>query len=284
MQYRKTSLVSQKLLEQRRRRRTFIFSIVLSVLMVLSVLVFFVFRAKSLFITEIKVSGNKIVDASKIEEVVFPILNENSLKVFPKKNRLIYPKELIESKIKKEIGRVESLTLNVEKHTLLIDITERGSYALWCQKEEDDCYFIDSAGFIFSKSPDFSEGIYLIYEGIVTDTEPLGKQFLDESMLQTTDEISRLLSSANLYVEKIKVNTLRDTEFITESGLSLKLDLTKSATTTKQILTTLFASKEFKENTKGLTALDYIDARFGSKVFFKSTKSAQSAAAVTSFE
>lgn len=284
MQHRKTPLVSEKLILQRRKRRTFFISVFSLIISVLSVLIFFVFRATPLFIENVEVLGNKIVDRERIEEVVLPLLNEHYFIVFPKKNRLIYPKQEIEMRIRKAVGRVENVSLEVSGKTLFIEIVERGSFALWCKEKKENCYFLDSTGLIFSHAPAFSDGVYKIFEGMIFDTEPLGKQFLNEELLSLNEEISHILSEVNFDVYRIKINTLRDTEFILKNGPMIKIDLTKSATTTKDTLKTLFASQEFKKISSDFKNLDYIDARFGSKIFFKSLKMNQSAASTMSLE
>lgn len=277
MRRHKTVLVSEKLVLQRRKKRLILLYIVLGVTAVSLALLFFVFRAPFLLINTVRVEGNKIVDKEKIEQIVFPVINEYYLGFLPKSNRLIYPKDVLEKRIRLELGRIENLDLKVNSKTLVVSIVERGSYALWCKEKQTDCYFLDSAGFIFSRSPEFSLGIYRVFEGIVTQEDPLGKQFLNEELLSGIEEIISLLNGFGFDTERISVTTLRDVELVMKKGPSVKVDLTKDIAVTKKTLETLFVSDHFKKTTSNFKSLEYVDARFGSKIFFKSTHTTQGA-------
>jgi cell division septal protein FtsQ len=274
MQYRRGTLVSPKLLKQKKQKRITFFSIFLGSTLLIFLLFFFIFRLKFLFITEISITGNQIVESVRVKEVVEEILAEHYFLVIPKKNRLVYPKKEIEYTLRKELGRIENLTMNVNRNLLEITIEERGSYALWCQKEER-CFFIDSTGLIFSEAPVFSDGVYQIFSGVVTDSDPVGKNFLDTNLLKDIDMISEFLLQHKLYVEKINVTTPRDVTMVLEGGVNIKIDITKKAVQTVEILKTLFASKDFKKAAPDISNLEYIDVRFGTKVFFKPVQGIQ---------
>ncbi len=279
MAERRNTLVSEKLVRQKKRRRNFIFGIFGASLLFLIIVLFFIFRAPFLYINEIKVSGNEIVDEKSIQELVSAVLEENYFYVIPKKNKLVYPKKLIEQKIRKEIGRVENIDLDIEGHTLEIKIGERGSYALWC-KTDNECYFIDKFGLIFSPSPVFSSGVYKVFTGVVTDDEPLQKHFLDEEKLEELEKISGFMASRDWNTEKVVVTTLRDVLIVSDKGPKIKIDIMKSTNETIKIIKTLLDSVEFKKVAKNIDSVEYIDARFGSKVFFKPKNSAMSAGAI----
>lgn len=279
MTERRTTLVSEKLVRQKKRRRNIFLSIFFGSLAIFLAILFFVFRAPFLHIKEVNVEGNEIIDAESIKVLVEGVLSQNYVYIIPKKNRLVYPKNVIEQKIRKEIGRVENIDLNVDGHTLKIKIGERGSYALWC-REESDCYFIDKFGLIFSKSPVFSRGIYKIFSGVITDEDPLHKQFLEPEMISEIDKITDFLESQGWQTTNVVVTTVRDVLLIQEGGPRIKIDITKPSEETLKILKTLLDSNEFKKMASNIKQIDYIDMRFGSKVFFKPKNSLMSASTV----
>jgi len=238
------------------------------------------FSLPFLLIKNIEVSGNEVVDAGRIQKIANDMLQEKYFFFFPKSNRLIYPEKEIETKIKQEIGRIEELSLEVDHDTLFIKIGERGAYALWC-KDDVSCYFMDSEGLIFSEAPVFSSGVYRIYTGIISDGSPQGKQFLDSEKLSGIESIAEFLKTQGWDTEKIQVSTLRDVVLIQNKGPKIRIDITRPATETLKTLAALLASSEFKKSASNIMMIDYIDLRFGSKVFFKSKGSMLPAAAVT---
>lgn len=268
MQSRRTPLVSSKLIKEKKRKRIIFLSIFFSVCVVCVLVLFFVFRAPFLYITDVSVSGNQIIEAEHIKELVHKTLESEYLFVIPKKNRLVYPEGELTNAIQREFGRVEELQMQVNKNTLEIKIKERGSYALWCQTEKE-CFFIDAAGLVFSQAPVFSGGVYQIFTGIITDTNPLGKTFLDEALLKEVLLITESLLQYKLVTERIDVVTLRETILTLSGGLKIKIDLTKKSEETVKVIKTLFASNEFKKVSPNTSSLEYIDVRFGTKVFFK---------------
>lgn len=231
-------------------------------------MLFFVFHAPFLLIQDVVVEGNEIVDAKSVEAITMEELSSNYFFIIPKTNRLIYPQKEIERKIRLEVGRIETISLNVDKKTLHIKIGERGSYALWCQNDQQ-CFFMDNSGLIFSQAPLFSSGVYKIFTGIITDESPIGKKFLDSEKLADIKILTDFLGEQGWNTERIEVATLRDIILVPSKGPQIKIDLTKSASSTLKILKTLLASDEFKKSAKNTDSVEYIDVRFGSKVFFK---------------
>lgn len=273
-------MTSERLIRNKRKRRLVYLGIFTGCTAIFVAILFFVFRSPYLRIQEVIVLGNEIVDDKMVKEITEGMLDENYFFVFPKDNKLIYPKEEIESRIRKEIGRIETITLKVEKNVLYIKIGERGSYAIWCS-EAKDCYYLDSNGLIFSEAPAFSSGVYKVFKGVVLDEEPIGKKFLDSAKLQSVMLITDYLKSQGWNTEEINVSTLRDVEFIQDNGPKVKVDLTKSSDETVKVLKTLISSKEFQDVAKNMKSIEYIDARFGSKIFFKQKNSPLPASAAS---
>ncbi len=268
MQSRRTPLVSSKLIKEKKRKRIIFLSIFFSVCVVCVLTLFFVFRAPFLYITEVVVSGNQVIEAEQVKEIVSKALEEQYFFVIPKKNRIVYPENELIDIIKKKFGRVEELQMQVDNNTLEIKIKERGSYALWC-KTEKECFFIDTTGLVFSTAPVFSSGVYQIFTGIITDSNPLGKTFLNEALLKEVSFITVFLLQYKLVTERIDVVTLRETILTLSGGIKIKIDLTKKSDETINLIKTLFASNEFKKVFSNTSSIEYIDVRFGTKVFFK---------------
>ncbi len=174
-------------------------------------------------------------------------------------------------------------------HTLSVRITERDGEYLWCGQKfsetngedaSDGCYFIDTAGFIFSKSPNFSGPIYLKFFGGNFDSDssdPIGRQFLDffsfSQYIELIDSLKKLgirpyalyideNGDTNIYIAPITGGK----KFYTKLVFSSKDTFEKSLQNLDAALQTEPLKTDF---VKKFSTLLYIDLRFNNKVFYK---------------
>lgn len=267
MYAKKVTLLSPKLLKQRRKKRIIFLSVFFSVIVFLLFITYFFFNLNFFLINDIVIKGNEVTESENIHNVVLSSISGKYFYLIPKNNKLIYPKTEIIDNIKKTMKRIEDISLNVSKNSLEIDIGERSIYGLWCK--ESKCYFMDRDGYLFSEAPNFSSGVYVVFEGVIFDDNPAGKYFLERTKIDNIDKLMIFLTDFNLKVSKVKVNTDKDVEIYLTKGFYIKVDLTKPLEDTIKILKALLSSKEFSKSVSDLSLLEYIDIRFGNKVFYK---------------
>ena len=102
---RRNILNSPRLLELKKGRRKVIFKkILLSFLALFIIFASLVYlsRLEQINITEIKISGNKSIDADTIKSVTQQEITGNYLWFIPKTNFLLYPKSIIKAKLQDE--------------------------------------------------------------------------------------------------------------------------------------------------------------------------------------
>src|SRR3989344_772689 len=161
---RRDILKSPKLAEMKRRKRGAVLKKMLLNLFILAILVAgitYASRINSLNIEEVRISGNKIVETAQITEIAQNNLSGHYLWLLPRSNFLIFPKDKIIEELSAQFGRLDEITLKLEKtKTLTIDVTEREGKYTWCgetlpevgaRQEDQPCYFVDYKGYVFDE-------------------------------------------------------------------------------------------------------------------------------------
>ncbi len=235
-------------------------------------------RIPTFIISNIAVSGASTVSALELEAFVAQGLSGNHLFLFPKSHDLFYPKETIETNILRDFPRIVEARFRLESlDRVHLTVKEREPVALYCgeaqaQPQNGSCYFLDGEGFIFGKAPDFSGNIFLRFFGgrEATSTPMVGSRLL------TADEFKRLrvfiLSLEDILEESdmpeaASINDEGDVAILLLSGGKILTTRTQNFVGVQQNLASVLSSDEFQK--KNLATLEYLDLRFGNKIYFK---------------
>ncbi len=274
-------------MKRKRRRRRLRFSILISILIVAIIGGVSYFSGNARFlISNITVTGTRIINTSDIESKVRELLAGKYIKLFTKANTFIYPKDTIYNNLLSKFPRIEKLSLSRDGlHTIHINIEERAGSYLYCGKDVpelstdigENCYFINDDGYIFDKAPYFSGNIYIKYYAPLAsnDTDPLGKQMLTSDRFHT---IARFIDGVALLGFKpnhIVINPKDDNNLYLNHavGATSPVIIFKDQDDLEIILDNLALSMSKPEfaneiNSKYATLL-YIDLRFNNKVLYK---------------
>ncbi len=238
-----------------------------------------------LTIQNITVSGTYIIDNKEVEAKVHEDLADNYLYLFAKKNAFIYPKSYIEKDLQKTFPRIETLSVKLEGlNALKIEIGERSGAYLYCGEaipEEasdvgENCYFINSDGYIFDSAPYFSGNIYFkFYTPIENPESPLGQNVLDKDTFHET--ISFVEGLIELGFQPVSVVRTNEEQYAfhlkPRSGGGEPEILFKRENDLPTIFNNLASAmkkQEFKSQmVANLDKLLYIDLRFNNKVLYK---------------
>lgn len=237
-------------------------------------------------IEEITVRGNSVTPTDELVHITDNQLAGSYAYAFSKRNSAIYPKKAIISRIKDAYARVKDVSVTLDEFTTLeIHVTEREPYAMWCEGKMENtdegaqqCYFLDETGYIYSKAPQFSGHVFFrFYNGIV-ESEPIGSYYLDEKDFRRV----------RVFVEAVRDDFgLNPVAYTTEGngdgviqlvaddreGISgeMRFDYSDDLGTVYENLEALLEKDAFKkafDEGKALT-FDYIDLRYGNKIFYK---------------
>jgi hypothetical protein len=282
-------LNSPRLTELKNQRRKAVvnkFLIIFFGLVVLFALGTYFSRLDGLNISQVEISGNKVIDTSAIESIVKDQIAGKYLWLFPKTNVLFYPKGKIKSTLQNNFPRLSNIEISIDRKTLKISVSEREARYLWCgeysdvrRPTEEKCYFLDDEGYIFDEAPYFSGEVYFKFYGLSDVGRPtsdrIGSYFSQKNFKQLIlfkDVV------ANMGIEPVMINLLPDGDvemFLARSGsnalgpkiiFKADVDLKNVAENLQAALATDPFMSGFKNK---YSLLQYIDLRFGNKVYFK---------------
>jgi len=217
-------------------------------------------------IKKISIEGNSSLDQEKITAEISKYLNDKQFKIFPRDNILILSKKEIINNLLEKFPRLKTVSLIKNfPNSISLKVTEHNSEALFCFKNKDDgCAFIDQDGFVFEKAPYFSPGVYLTFLEEATSTWKLNFQVIPEEQFKKLIDFKNLLAGEGIKILQIIIKKEGIYELQTNEGWSILLNEKNDSQLTYQNLkTTLDQIKDKRKN------LDYIDLRFGNKVFYK---------------
>ncbi|MFM2381777.1 MAG: hypothetical protein RLZZ76_544 [Candidatus Parcubacteria bacterium] len=247
--------------------RQLIFGVVLVVVIALLITgVWYVTRVSSFLITDIEVVGGVTIPHSVVTEKVESALVGSYLRLIPKRFIPFYPQDAIVAALG-EIPRMKQVHVeHVGEQKIAILFDEYVPTALWCEaKESKNCLFIDASGFAFTSAPALEGSAFVRYVDDKRKPELKTVSF-DAAFIENTTRFTELLrDSLSLYVTHIEKKDGYDIEYTLAGGGVIKVAERIPSETTFKNLETILDSKEFEHIEPG--KFQYIDLRFGDKVF-----------------
>jgi len=263
----KRKFESSKAKEIRRRKRILKTSLILAVLAIVLGGLAYLSRLEAVVIGEISIEGNSITPTNSIEKIVEDGLAGAYFFVLPKNNSIFYPRRAIKEGILNEINRIREVELSVlDLKTLVVRVSEREPNATWCNQE--GCYFMDPEGFVYSEAPEFSGDIFLKYYGDISGN-PIGKRYLTEEYFESLSTFIEIVKDFGLEIVSISIDEFEDIEAGLKEGGEIIFNKTQDLNLLAGDINSIFSDESFKIEFESGAELDYIDLRFGNKVYFQ---------------
>lgn len=259
----------------RRKRRVLYIKIALAVAVVALVIggLSYLAHVKSLQIRDVVVVGAEVVDESELTALAHEYLAGTYLWLFPKSNILIYPKEALQAQVLDSFKRLKTAEISFDSlHGITLTVTERPPEALWCgenrlsQQGMAVCYFLDPEGYIYTEAPTFTGSVYVRFYGPLGMGEPVGQTFVPTEQFQALRNFLQTLTTRGIKVAELAL-TDTDVELYLENGTKILFLKNQELPRVLDNLLSVFSAPEFKD--MGLVNLEYIDLRFGNKVYYK---------------
>jgi hypothetical protein len=135
------------------------------------------------------------------------------------------------------------------------------------------CYFIDTTGYVFSGAPDFSGDVYFKYYGLVPSESVVGSSYLasSDTFSQLNDFVNavKALHITPLYIVAEDQNNF--TLYIYGGG-KIIFDNHDPFSKTAEHLQILLQTENLVPQKNGELLVDYIDLRYGNKLYYKVRK------------
>ncbi|MCE9628588.1 MAG: FtsQ-type POTRA domain-containing protein [Candidatus Vogelbacteria bacterium] len=272
------------------RRRKILLSLFIGLVVVFLIGFVLVLRLNIFIIQEINIVGNKVVKTESLMSLTEKRLAGNYLFVIPKNNNFLFSPFYLGQNIIKNFPDIENVTVQREGFTKLeVKVSERSPKLLWCLSavEGDECFYADKTGFLFAPAPNFSDNILFKVYGLI-DSDPIGGRPLSaerfSGLLSIIDSLPGLVKSAGITPAvprrltidragdcRVLISGSNTTASSTTAGTwTIVFNQTQDLPTLASNLNTVFATPEFQADLISADhQLDYIDLRFGKKVFYK---------------
>lgn len=242
--------------------------LILLVNVAMVVTLIFVLRLPAIQISQVKITGNVFVDTQEIEQKTNNLLSKNLILIIPNRNIFLFSKRELEKQI---IQNPAIISVKIRKdffHTLTIDITEQEKEMIYCTSlDRTECFYINKKGFVYAKVKDM-----LIPEQEVIIYNEQGLKKIQDTIIDEKTYIDIVLFIKNVIRQDIKIGEVYIksdgvVEFITRDNTKLIASLFDEF---KKDFANLMALFEKNIITKDqLSQIEYIDLRFGNKVFYK---------------
>lgn len=291
---------SSKLVQKRRKEFKIKISLILVVLVSLIFTLSQISSLNSLAIKEIKIEGEVQLDELAPYKFVGSMIQGKYLKLFSKRNILIYPKNSIEKGLLETFPRIKILDIDLKlPNNLVVNIIERNPYVLLCKdnilKEtnsqqliansnedkpipttapvvaqdignKEECYFVDDRGFVFASAPNFSRDI--LFKFYLNEDKNIRDSVFEVEKFKEIDSFIQLIDGLGLSPYKFRTEDGIKYEIYFGENSFLIFDSSQVIREIMDNFQSILNTDDFAEE-KDIWNIDYIDFRFGNKVFYK---------------
>ncbi len=256
---------SSKIGRRNSRRRSLKTIALLLVPLLLIGSLIYVLRLDSLQIKTVEVEGVVALNSDDIQNAALESIGGNYLWIIPKSSIFLVDGGGLEQTILGEFARVQNV--NVSKSisgSLKIKIAERTSSGVWCSGS-GACYLFDSLGLVFARAGEEDVSGKVVFKGVLQG-DPLLKKFGTEAEMKNYFEVLDHLQSGGLEVSSLYVESTDKATIATSMGDIIFTPTDPNVNgTCENVL--LLISNERGRNPEA--QFQYIDARFGNKLFYK---------------
>lgn len=246
-------------------RQALVGFVVVSSLIGLLVAVYYVTRVERWQIREVVAEGGVTVSPDTVESVVLQTLDGFYAHLIPRSFFLTYSKEAARQAVFADM-RIKDVVLTRQGKVLQVTFSEYIPQALWCAVDTpDQCYLLDASGFAFAPAPQLSGKALMRYfdERLPERAEA----FTPEFMAQTQMFANQVARDFDARVSAVVITPRDGQEYVLAHGGRLKLSAELPSEVSFANLTSIFNSAEFAHLQRD--SFEYIDLRFGEKVFIK---------------
>lgn len=259
-----------------RSEKTFAFHIVWGVLRLLVVVAFFgmVYYLTHLpvfTVSTVIVEGGETISHADIEARTQEVLLGNYLGLIPKRFTFLYPHDQIVS-VLESVPRIHDVkVVRTARDTLVVSFAEYMPHALACVYEHEDtpCYFITTDGYAFAEAP-LLRGGTLVRHMLEGAEEITKTHIIQTDILHALESlIARIETELGFRMTTIVHKKNGDYELLINGGGKILVSNAQDFETAFDNLQTVLNAKEFSHIRPG--NFQYIDARFGEKIFVNET-------------
>lgn len=273
-------LRSDRIIRRKRRRATLRIVVFLLLLALVAGGAITLTRVDALDIKNIVVQGNNEVSTDEVKNIAETYASSSWLYIFPQKNIIIYPTKDLENDLQSRYPRFSDVDVYRKGLTSIeIQVIERQPNALWCD-ENDSCFLVDKEGFIYAPfigtitgetldRQSSSTSAFVIFSGgIAATSTPIGTTINSSSTFSSMISLLQGMKGHGLTPERVNIRNKHEFSVHVNPGGDVIFSDIRPLSESLDNLIAALESAAFK-GTSSPQNFDYIDTRFGNKIFFK---------------
>lgn len=232
-------------------------------------------RLDRMMISESVISGNGTISSTTIQNEIQGYLAGTYFSLVPRGNILVYPKSTIINGLLASYPRIRSVTMGVGGTKLDVHIEERKPFALWCGNEPDQatssCYFMDRDSYVYAPAPDFTGHVFFKYFGapaqVSSGDDAVGSTYMSREEWGGIQLLIETIGSMDMTPVSLRQINDTDLALALESGTEIIFGREQDLATVVDNLRSVVSAEPFNGTLD--PTLEYIDLRFGDRVYYK---------------
>ena len=235
-------------------------------------------RLPRLMISDSVISGNGTIPSATVKSEIQNFLAGTYFSLVPRDNILVYPKSKIVNGLIASFPRIQSVAMRIDGTTLKVQIKERKPFALWCGEESSpehvatsSCYFLDKDSYMYASAPDFTGHVFFKYFGTPalasSGSDAVGGTYMDKNEWEAVQSLIEGLGTMDLI--PVSLGRLNDTDFALtlDGGTKIIFSHDQNLASVLDNLRSVIDAEPFNGTLD--PSLEYIDLRFGDRVYYK---------------
>lgn len=257
-----------RLAAKRRRKRTILLAVSGVVFVLVIPALILLSHVPQINVHGVEVTGTTLIPQTEVVRVSEDILNAAGNHIVSRRMIINYPRYQIEAALKANFSSIETAHVSVKglwNPMLKVAIKERLPKDVWCTTPEaSDCYRLDDDGYVYEHAE--KEGFY--FSGgidVAPGSDVLGKRFLPGMLTQARIIVEKL---KEMGLNPVSMHMVSNTEFAVMlfTGGSVKGVLSADPVLFLSNLQAVTGAEALRGK---LDQIEYIDMRFGDRVFYK---------------
>ncbi len=255
---------SSRIAKRERARRVFALVFKIGAPIALLVGLVMLTRADSLQIKNFEVEGEQAVSEEHLKNAALSFISSTRFWLLPKSNIFLLGKNELSDALRSEFGRIQEADIdkNFLDRSVKISVKERQSDFLWCSGV-GECFFMDNSGLVFEKAP--IDGGLIVFRGVL-EGNPLMKEFATQEKMQKYSEFITAFKEAGFGVGSVDIESAERGVAATQAGDIIFNPNDANLALAAQNAILLVDDTRSKDSS---ARFDYIDTRFGNKLFYK---------------
>lgn len=231
----------------------------------------YVMNLSQLRLKSVEVRGAALLSSDEIKKEVRNETSGKALYVFPKDNFLIISSKKIEEDLRRRFPQASGIAVSKKlPAALVVSVSERVFWGVYCQTAGAEvaggpCFYIDTRGVVYDRLSGFRGLLIPVIYSSAGAT--LGNVAVDLAVLEFFGKARQSLAAINadLLSVALSTSTPADIRLNVDEGWYALVTSSRPVEEWLNVLKTLLD----KEIGARRDQLDYVDLRFGNKVFYK---------------